>query len=698
MRLILGLFFTCFLFNNALFSQDLDFQWVESTSTSGIDNTVSSVIDEEGSVYSTGYFRDTLHYTINGVNGFFVNSNSLAADVYIEKRTSEGDVVWMKHLGSSNADFGGAIRLDHFGNVIVLGSFSDDMDGDPGVGVDSLFDVLSTQDRFILKLKADDGDFVWVKHVYGHFPSSFYNNNLRVDLKGNIYHSGLFVEDFDMDPSEDTSLYTANGGADLFIQKLDSNGEFIWGKQIEVQSSSYYNHHISNAIDVNMNNEVIIAGSYRDTVDLDPGIGVDFAYSPDQASMFVMKLNDSGDLIWSKNIQGNGSIFRCPELKVGYDNQIHLQGYFNDTVDFDPGVGVEELYPDNSINNAVFVLTLDNNGNYVWANTIQGSATTDAMDINVDVFGNVYSSCTFSLSIDIPTINGVSSHTSAGTSDVLIVKYDSSGEAQWGKHFGGSQSDQVSSLAVDLYGTTLYVSGYFQGIADFDPSSLTYNLTSDGLADGYLSKLASCESASTDSYTQCEPLTWLDGNTYTAPSFYEASFTLTNAQGCDSTVYLELLNHDIDSTITMHNDTLIANQTGATYQWLNCEEGYAEIPGETSINFIPHTQGAYAVEITYENCTVVSECMIVQWWSTPENLVDNINLYSKPIEDMVYLDLGELNHPTQVRVYNILGQSILNTQFTDGGIKEIQLNNSKGVYLIDVRINQVNRQFKLVKH
>ncbi len=88
--------------------------------------------------------------------------------------------------------------------------------------------------------------------------------------------------------------------------------------------------------------------------------------------------------------------------------------------------------------------------------------------------------------------------------------------------------------------------------------------------------------SSTLTETACGSYT-LNGQTYTSTGTYIQ--TLTNAQGCDSTITLNLTIPVIDNTITTLNGlTFTANQAGASYQWVYCN-GNAPIieqPGSRS--------------------------------------------------------------------------------------------------------------------
>jgi hypothetical protein len=81
---------------------------------------------------------------------------------------------------------------------------------------------------------------------------------------------------------------------------------------------------------------------------------------------------------------------------------------------------------------------------------------------------------------------------SFGTNDIFIAKFDSSGNFVWAKQMGGSStfsSNRAMSSAVDALGN-VYTTGNFEGTADFDPGPRTFNITSSGSSDIFLTKLS----------------------------------------------------------------------------------------------------------------------------------------------------------------------------------------------------------------
>jgi hypothetical protein len=108
----------------------------------------------------------------------------------------------------------------------------------------------------------------------------------------------------------------------------------------------------------------------------------------------------------------------------------------------------------------------------------------------VDVSGNVYVTGLFYEIVDFDPGTGIENHTSNGSDDVFLSKFDSSGNFLWARTWGGTGHDQASSVAADKSGNT-YVTGYLEGMVDFDPGTGVDSHTSNGMTDVFLSKFDS---------------------------------------------------------------------------------------------------------------------------------------------------------------------------------------------------------------
>ncbi|MDG1428346.1 MAG: T9SS type A sorting domain-containing protein [Crocinitomicaceae bacterium] len=107
-----------------------------------------------------------------------------------------------------------------------------------------------------------------------------------------------------------------------------------------------------------------------------------------------------------------------------------------------------------------------------------------------------------------------------------------------------------------------------------------------------------------------------------------------STSGCDSTVNLTLSIETIDSTVSLSGTTLTTVQIGATYQWVDCDNANAPIPGETNSTYTPTTTGNYAVEITINNCTETSACTLVNVASVNELNIDRGVVFPNPVRDV----------------------------------------------------------------
>jgi hypothetical protein len=119
-----------------------------------------------------------------------------------------------------------------------------------------------------------------------------------------------------------------------------------------------------------------------------------------------------------------------------------------------------------------------------------GNSHTINSSVAVDSSGNVYTTGGFIGTVDFDPGSGTLNLISAGSADVFVSKLNSSGNLIWAKKFGGTSEDVGRSLTIDSSGN-VYITGFFKGTVDFDPSDQTSELTSAGLDDIFVSKLDS---------------------------------------------------------------------------------------------------------------------------------------------------------------------------------------------------------------
>jgi gliding motility-associated-like protein len=135
----------------------------------------------------------------------------------------------------------------------------------------------------------------------------------------------------------------------------------------------------------------------------------------------------------------------------------------------------------------VFFAKYDASGNYVYVKKITGGPGLLYSYLTLDLSGNIYLAAGFSETADFDPGPGTLNLTSKGDYDIFIAKYDNNGNIIYAKNMGGVGYDHALAIAVDATGS-IYISGEFSAIADFDPDvAITQNLTAI-LGDAFLAK------------------------------------------------------------------------------------------------------------------------------------------------------------------------------------------------------------------
>jgi hypothetical protein len=227
---------------------------------------------------------------------------------------------------------------------------------------------------FIYKLNSA-GNFVWAKQIDC---GNDFENSIAVDRQGNIYTTGCYSGMADFDPGTGVYNLTSAGLDDIYVNKLDSAGNFIWAKSM---GGTYYDSGNSIAVDNNYN--VYVAGHFHLTADFDPGINTfSMSAGPQYADAFVCKLDSLGNFVWAKQMGGSNDDGAWSIIIN--ENEITVAGTYNDTADFDPGTGVFNLI--SQINSRVFIDKLDTSGNFLCAGNLGGNYIGSLANSETDAF------------------------------------------------------------------------------------------------------------------------------------------------------------------------------------------------------------------------------------------------------------------------------------------------------------------------
>lgn len=480
------------------------FQWAEQPSNMnglGGGSGFSVCSDSEGNVITAGVFDGYVDFD-PGPDIFYLTSFG-GMDIYIQKLDRDGNLIWVKQIGGISRDGGGregppaatiiynyglTVNVDNQDNVIITGSYNvknrlpsenNTVDFDPNEGVYNLVGK-GESNLFALKLNAH-GNFLWAKSI-GDYSSYVFANASAIATDGSIYVTGRFSGVVDFNPAvPDTQVFRSSrywnisiDYSDIFALKIDKNGNFLWAKQFPAinPGSSGYHRNGGSRIGVDSVGDIVITGCFTDTVDFDPGPRDHILISEIfYTNLFILKLSSYGSFKWVRQLSTGGSI---PHLSSATDagGNIFIFSSFNNrsTIDFDPGLGVHQI--SKPFSSSLFILKLNSSGEFVWVKSIGGGVQTIEIDVYTNTDGNIYLLGLFYGDV------GLDSDFDPGPNvfplgprleDLFVVKLDSLGNFRWvtateARAFSGFWPNSISEQQGNIY-----VTGNFHGTVDINP-------------------------------------------------------------------------------------------------------------------------------------------------------------------------------------------------------------------------------------
>ena len=388
--------------------------WAKQFGGTGTNHGSSVAVDSSGNTYVAGSFTGSADFDPGVGTANLVSSGPTAA--FVVKLNSSGGYVWAKQFGGGLSTNGSSVAVDSSGNTYVAGSFTGSADFDPGAG-SANFVSSGGQSAFVVKLNSFGG-YVWAKPL----GSSVSGSSVAVDSLGNTYVAGIFTQTMWLDPGAGIAHLVPSGARDAFVVKLNSSGGYVWAKQFG--GTGEFTNGSSVAVDSSGN--TYVAGDFSGTADFDPGVGTANLVSSGSTAAFVVKLNSSGGYVWAKQFSGTGASYGYA-VAVDSSGNTYVVGYFDWTVDFDPGFGTANLV--SGVSSAVFVVKLNSSGGYVWAKRFGGTGDSYGYAVAVDSLGNAYVAGRFSGTADFDPGAGTANLVSSGSTDAFVVKLDSVGES-----------------------------------------------------------------------------------------------------------------------------------------------------------------------------------------------------------------------------------------------------------------------------
>ncbi|WP_167546990.1 SdrD B-like domain-containing protein [Stieleria maiorica] len=409
------------------------------------------VIDSVGNIYAVGTFQGSVDFDPGP--GVYELDSIGNVDTYVAKYTSTGALIWATQFGSTGSITGHSLEAVPGGGVLVSGGYNDTASL-LGSSSGQTLTAAGGTDGFVASLTSD-GQIDWAKSIGGTGNDWIYGMATAPD--SSIVLTGYFNGTADFDPGAGTHELTSTGSEDAFVMKLDSLGDFVWAKSIG--GSSFDRGY---DVAVGPDGRVVTTGYYRFSADMDPGAATQTLTSAGGYDAFVSELDAAGNYLSSRSYGGPDSDYGYA-VAVGSDGSVHAAGRFSNTVDFDSGVGVEELTSAGGLD--AYLVKTDAAGSFQWAKQFGGTSNEFADAIALDGSNNVY----------------------LGGYD-RVVAYDDRGQFRWTTSTP-SRIVNESGLAVTSVGE-IVVSAAFANISDFGPGGINYPLTAANNPDAFVWKFS----------------------------------------------------------------------------------------------------------------------------------------------------------------------------------------------------------------
>lgn len=326
--------------------------------------------------------------------------------------------------------------------------------------------------------------------------------DIEVDKDGNVYVLGYFRFSADFDPGPGSSILQSEGIYDLFLQKVNNQGELVWVKTWNVYDNTLpqdVEPSRENFIEINSEGEIYISGYFNVTTDFDPGPGT-YAITPEYPPElffeqgFLLKLDSAGNFQWLKSYRDSSGYFDPIHIRLNSENKLVAVGHLTGSYDFDPGPDTLTLLS-SQLHSGICIGEYDAQGNFTWIKAtgiIRGLGFNKALEIDSDdnliIYGRFADSADFDPGPGIWMMGKLNYL----KQNFFILKLDTDGNLIWAKWMNGPDSAFPLALTRDSQDNIL-ISGRCTAGVDFNPGpdTLYLGVPGSGGTAGFLASYSS---------------------------------------------------------------------------------------------------------------------------------------------------------------------------------------------------------------
>ena len=385
-------------------------------------------------------------------------------------------------------------------------------------------------------------------------------------------------------------------------------------------------------------------------------------------------------------------------------DSVNLSFTLGDSSCIDIGIDYEDsVFSSFSSNNFNLLL------NYIQPDTfnvIDSNSACNYIFNMYDSFGDGWNGASVDISINgVVTYSGIGSSFTSGSSDSynLIVSNGDIISIPSGNWTAGSWDSEVSWDIQDFSGIVI--------ASGCHPSSLSCTYIDPGIT-------VTCPSSSTShaylNWNNTSDTVFFNKTNFTTPGIMEsfgsnyfrfcwtptcnnlddtllinlnASYNTCDSYTINSTVYIDI---NLLDSLSEYWFGFVAYSNTATYQWLDCNDYFAPIPGQNNAVFSPSLNGDYALEITNNGCVDTTDCFSFYRLSLNDQKSD-LSIFPNPTSGKV--DLKKINGIFTADVYDFAGKHLQSTYSSTIDLTDYP----KGIYLLKVSYGDRIEEVKVVK-
>lgn len=287
-----------------------NYKWAISAGGINSDSPNSIDIDFEDNIYITGSFKEIAYFGSDSIE------SEGSQDVFIAKYDTNGNLKWVNKAGSTDSDYGKDLITDNNGYLYIIGDYQSNIDFGNSVELTAT----AYQEGFIAQYDSN-GVCQWAYRIEGNIFDLSTMSAIEI-IDNHLFVTGTFRGKADFDNG---IMLNSDSGNDVFVAKYSNSGIIKWAEQFS--SNSMTDFALSYDIAVDENADIYTCGLFTGDFIIDATTHS----SNGEQDFYLMKIDSSGSVIWSKTFGGSGEDIA---LSIDVNDFLYVGGLFENSVDF----------------------------------------------------------------------------------------------------------------------------------------------------------------------------------------------------------------------------------------------------------------------------------------------------------------------------------------------------------------------------